>query len=346
MLKYAPLLLCILSPLCLAAEQPRHSAGIDDANRQVLQQLDSSHELLDIQANDDRFSLLYRPAMTPRPHGALLIIPDPGTGKGWLEQVRALTSYLPEHGWSVLALEPPAPPLPQLPERSLPVMTAIKTSPGNDSPATAAETPPPAVPAPTAPPTEVTADSADITTPQIPPYPEQLQQRLDLAWQELEQRNKGKQQVLIGIGKGAIWSTILAIKEGKDTALVLINPAPDTLAQTSLETLLTELEFHQVLDLYYAPLPGYPDAEPSAGLRRLEAARLGLSRYHQSRLPGVFRGWHSDMPRLARHVRGMLERTLLSHTPRDEPETSPADGALPQTPPGRAALRQAPQAQR
>ncbi len=331
MLKFAPLLLCTLSSLSLAAEPARHSAGVDSVEQQILQQVDHSHELLDIQADADRFSLLYRPAMTHTPHGALLIVPDPGVAEGWLEQVRALANYLPEHGWAVLAVEPPAVPTAELPKRTLPVMTGIKPRPAVPATETEAEAPAAAPTSATAP-----AETADTETAVAakPTYREQLQQRLKLAWQELEQRNEGKQKVVIGIGQGAVWSTALAIANGKGTSLVLIDPRPDVKAEESLNGLLQALEAHSVIDLYHSPLPGYPDAEPDARQRRLQAARLGLTRYHQSRLPGVFRGWRSDMPWLVRHTRGLLERTLLDHTPEAGSEAMPEALPLMQTPPG------------
>ncbi|GAA0689429.1 hypothetical protein GCM10009104_14860 [Marinobacterium maritimum] len=335
MLKFAPLLLCILSSHSLAAEPARHSAGVDSVEQQILQQIDHSHELLDIQADADRFSLLYRPAMTPTPHGALLIVPDPGVAEGWLEQVHALANYLPEHGWAVLALEPPAVPTAKLPKRTLPVMTGIKPRPATPAAETEAEVPA-ALPVSATAPAETT-DTATSAA-ETPAYREQLQQRLKLAWQELEQRNEGKQKVVVGIGQGAVWSTALAIASGEETSLVLVDPRPDVEAEDSLNDLLKALEAHSVIDLYHSPLPGYPDAEPDARQRRLQAARLGLTRYHQSRLPGVFRGWRSDMPWLVRHTRGLLERILLDAQPEEESDATPAP--LMQAPPGLPALPQ------
>ncbi len=323
--------LLALSSACLAAEPERYSAGIDDLEQQILQQVDHSHELIDIQADADRFRLLYRPAMTPTPHGALLIVPDPGVAEGWLKQVRALADYLPEHGWTVLALEPPTVPTAELPERTLPVMTGLSPQPAAPVTDTEAATPP----EPTANTTPAApAEEPAATEAEAPAYKEQLKQRLELAWQELEPRNEGQQTVVIGIGRGAVWSTALAIAKGEETSLVLIDPRPDAEAEESLNKLLAELEAHSVIDLYHSPLPGYPDAEPDARQRRLTAARLGLVSYHQSRLPGVFRGWRSDMPWLVRHTRGVLERILLAPEPEEAPEARLAAEPLTQTPPG------------
>ncbi len=320
MLKFAPLLLCTLSSLSLAAEPVRYSTGIDSLEHQVLRQLGHSHELLDIQADGDRFSLLYRPAMTPEPHGALLVVPDPGAAGAWLEQVRALADYLPEHGWSLLAVEPPPIPPPALPERTLPVMTKMV---GTTAPAEAQNKQPE---------TDTETTSPEALQPKS--YPERLQQRLELAWQELDQRSTGEQQVVVGIGKGAAWSAALAVARGDEIALVVIDPQPDAEAARSLDSLLEPLESHILIDLYHSPLPGYPEAEPDARERRLQAARLGLSGYHQSRLPGVFRSWRSDMPRLARQTRGLLERTLLDNEPEEKAGLLPEPEPLMQTRPG------------
>lgn len=322
--------------LCLAETPTRSTAGVDTLEQQVLQQLYRSHEWLEMQADNDRFNLLYRPAMTPDSPGALLILPDPGVAAGWLEQVRALTAYLPEHGWAVLAVEPPLLPETEPPRRTLPVMTGVRPGlPAND--ADSPDAPPPAATTPSGDNTTPAAakdngDTTNVTTAALP-YPEQLQQRLELAWQELAQRNTGEHTIVLGIGRGAVWSAQLAINKGEDTGLILLDPLPDLQSKPSLTELLKPLEANSVIDLYHFPLPSYPDAEPDARQRRLQANKLGLSRYHQSRLPGVFRGWKPEMPWLVRQVRGLLERILIKEADAEKDGTSETE-SLSQTLPG------------
>lgn len=329
--KLPVLCLCILSTTCTAAEKVRHSAGPPAVEQQVLQQLDHSHEIIEIEADTDRFSLLYRPAMRPVPRGALLIMPDPGVAAGWLRQSQALTAYLPDYGWAVLTVEPPPPPSPAIPERTRPPLNgsrpAIDTagvtegSSGLVEDGSASSSP---------------AETDNGTDMPAPSHQQQLQQRLTLAWQELEQRHKDQPQVLVGIGKGAAWSAALAASKSEEAiTLILIDPLPDPEAPAPLETLLQRMPSHRVIDLYHAPLPGYPNAEPDARQRRLLAGRLGLNEYHQSRLPGVFHGWQAEMPWLVRHTRGMLERILPDTTVADRAEITQEAAPLLQTPPGR-----------
>ncbi|MBA4503140.1 DUF3530 family protein [Marinobacterium marinum] len=326
MLKFAPFILCALSSPCLATEPVRQSTSSGNPEQQLLQQLDSSHELLTLESDDDRFILLYRPAMMPEPHGALLILPDPGAAGGWLGQTRALTRYLPEHGWSVLTLEPLPLPSEALPPRTRTIQTAlsstaeVETLPSEERLETSSVT---------APPPEEKSAPPSVT------HSEQLRQRLTLAWQELAQRSEAQQQIILAIGQSATSAATLALEKGEEVTLVLIDPQPLQQSPTALANLFAPLSRHTILDLYHAPLPGYPEAEPNAGQRRLQAARMGLNAYHQGRVPGVFRGWQAEMPWLVKQVRGMLERILLQSTA-EEALTSTPDTIPPltQMPPG------------
>lgn len=342
----APLLTAIIAGwpgIYTAAEQTRHSAGEEPARTQILHQLDASHELIDIEVEGQVFSMLYRPAMTPTPHGALLILPDPGVAEAWLEQVRALTNYLPEHGWSVLGIQPPSLQQERLPERTLPVLTDIAPPTTPETVTTApAETGTPATTETTSTPASMspTDPAAAATGPPTPSFEQQIEQRLEQARNTLAKRNPGKQLVVMGMGRAAIWSTAWTARQDENTHLLLIDPHPDPLAPDSLNELLKRMETRTIIDLYHHPLPGYPEAEPDARQRRLSAERLGLARYHQSRLPGVFRGWQAEMPWLVRHVRGILERMLLDEDAENtdtEAATPEADRRL-QTPPGLQAV--------
>ncbi|MBV0933048.1 DUF3530 family protein [Marinobacterium weihaiense] len=306
-------LLC-LSTLASAAEPERHGAGIPVPQARILQQLGLGHELIDVDIEGNRFRLLYRPAMTPKPSGAVLLLPDPGSAEAWLEQVRALTAYLPEHGWTVIAVEPP-----ELPDSPVPT----RTSPAADSASA---------------PAAAEGSSATASGPTVLSFEQQMAQRLQEAHDTLGRRAPElRQRIITGIGRSAVWGVDWA--QGKDDGvnLMLIDPRPSPGARQPLHTLLPLVGRRTLIDLYHAPMPGYPDAEPNARQRRLLARRADLKHYHQSRLPGVFRGWQGDMPWLTRHVRGLLERIILddSRKLRGKMET-PVPRV--QAPPGSAAI--------
>ncbi|MBR9828592.1 MAG: DUF3530 family protein [Oceanospirillales bacterium] len=292
MLKRLLVLACLISaPASSAADLPRYSAGSDTPQAYILQQLGGSHELIDVNVEGDQFRLLYRPAMTPKPLGAVLLLPDPGSGNSWLEQVRALMAYLPEHGWTVIAVEPP-----ELPSNQTPQRTAQTTGTATATNLTVDEN----------------TDPSSNATPPAMSFAQQMQQRLQEAHNTLVRRAPDlRQRIITGMGRSAVWSAAWA--QGKDDGvnLLLIDPRPSPETEQSLEALLPLTGRRTLIDLYHAPLPGYPNAEPDARQRRLLAHRASLKHYHQSRLPGAFRGWQADMPWLTRHVRGLLERIIL-----------------------------------
>ncbi|MDY6890712.1 MAG: DUF3530 family protein [Pseudomonadota bacterium] len=336
-LKLITLALGAMLPLALAQAQTdppeedtppeRHAAGRLDAAERLLLQLEADAELITLQREDSRFFLIFHPADAPTPQGNLLIMPDTGVGPGWVEQSSAISRYLAEHGWNTLILQPPTPPDPPLPERTLPTMRVIRAGSSAAEPAAPA-TAEGGASAPAQPPAE---PAAEATTPL--PFAEQVRQRLALARTELQQRSHeaSKINVLLGIGGSAPWVAAMAVEWGEKWDLVMINPRPGKAAEADLFTLLPRLK-GRVIDLYYLPLPGYPEAAPDARLRRRLARRAGMSNYHQSRLPGLFRGWQHEMPQLVRQLRGLMERILLANPEPPEAEQKPPPP--PQTPPG------------
>lgn len=303
-----PLLALSLS-VSAADDAERSQAGVMAPADQIIQALDSSYQLFELDTDNDRFALLFRPAMTPDAKGNLLVIPDTGTAEAWLEPALALADYLPEHGWNLLIVQPPEPPQPVLPAR---------TPPGNE------QTEPPA--AETAAEGEAAATEdmpvgedtpasgeADVDAKPAPlPFPDRMNARLQAAWSELLQRGSGKQKLVLGIGSSATWGAQFVVAQNSNQDLIIFNPRPAPEAADTLAELIVKLKQRQIVDLYYHPQPGYPNAEPDARQRRLLARRIGMSGYHQSRLPGAFRGRESDMPWLARQVRGIMERVFWS----------------------------------
>lgn len=298
-------------PATESTSQVRHIAGKQSRAEQLLKQLEPSDELISLEQEGDHFFLIFRPAVAVIPVGNLLILPDLNAANGWAEQTAAISHYLARHGWNTLRLEPLAPPPPSLPERTLPSMRTIHTG---SAPAGSAES---------APEEPDAASQTDASTTDAPnaeqPFIERVRQRLSLANTELQQRGHADTDinVILGIGSSAAWAAEYAAESGEEWDLVLINPHPGE-GGSSLNELLPRVE-GRVIDLYYLPLPGYPQAEPDARLRRELATRNGMTDFHQSRLPGVFRGWQPEMPQLTRQLRGIMERVLVTDS--DERET-------------------------
>lgn len=333
-----PALAALLTLAPARAESPadspapvRHAAGNPDAGERLLRQLEADVELITLTLEESRFHLVFYPAEAPVPDGNLLILPDMDAGPGWLEQGLAVSRYLARHGWNSLILQPPSPPDMPLPQRTLPSLKAIR--PGSTAGSPAAETPPTedsatseASPEATAPPEQPAAGAPALS------FTEQMQQQLSLAQTELQQRSHADTaiNVILGIGHSAPWAAAFAVAQGDEWNLVMVNPRSAASDKVSLTEQLPLIK-GQVIDLYYLPLPGYPEAAPDARLRRRLAARHDMTNYHQTRLPGPFRGWRGEMSPMVRQLRGLLERVLLIPAA-EEAEAPPPPEA--QTPPG------------
>jgi hypothetical protein len=254
-----------------------------------------------------------------------LIVPDIHADVGWADQSLSISRYLAEHKWNTLTLQPPSPPEMALPERTLPSLRAIR--PGSSAAAQNSATD-------DQPPVDAGNETAagDEGSPPMP-FAEQIRQRLSLALTELQLRSHAdtKTNAVLAIGRSASWAAALAVELGEEWDLILLNPRPDANAKSSLQELLPRIE-GRIIDLYYLPLPGYPEAAPDAHLRRQLAIRNEMTNYHQSRLPGFFRGWQPEMPQLARQLRGIMERVLLTGS--EEETTEPESIPKTETPPG------------
>ncbi|MGD9861108.1 MAG: DUF3530 family protein [Marinobacterium sp.] len=293
----------------------RHSAGSLDDAELLLLQLEANAELISLELEETAFFLIFRPGVAPVPVGNLVIMPDTGVGVGWAEQGTAISRYLSAHGWNTLILQPPSPPNPALPKRTLPSMRAIRAGTTPDTPPT---------PQTETEPTQSGSEDTAEATPEMP-FADQVRQRLSLARTELQQRSHEDTEInaILGIGSSALWAAALAAELGDEWDLVMINPRPSEASEANLIELLPRIK-GRIIDLYYLPLPGYPEAAPDAQLRRQLVIRTEMLDYHQSRLPGVFRGWQHEMPQLVRQLRGIMERILLAEPKVPESKQLPA----------------------
>lgn len=286
----------------------RHQAGALAMDEQLGLQLPDDTIVLTLEAGQQRFHALRQEPDQPEPTGALLLLPDPETGPAWPSQAAALRMDLAAHGWSTLALEPPAPDSRQLPPRTLPVLTPLShsaslatgTAAGSDTPS-AAETA-----------SDITGNAPTTSTEPPAPFAERFNQRLDLALEELR-RSSPDVQILVAFGRSAPWAAAwLSTHPQPEMALILIDPLPDRQpGAPQLADLWEALSETRVIDLYHQPLPGYPQAAEDARIRLSQARRAESGGYYQSRIAAPFRGWRDQMPWLTRRVRGLIRTQIL-----------------------------------
>jgi len=301
----------------------RSEAGNPPLDERLGQQLPADTSVLTLEVGDQRFHALRQEAEGPEPLGWILLLPDPGIGPAWTQQVEALRFDLARHGWLTLALEPPQPNPPELPERTLPVMKSLdaasaavadpQAQAGNASDSGSNNDP---------------ENDTDDTEP-LRPFGERFNERVALALEQLP-RQQGEARILLAIGRAANWSAaFVAARPELDVGLILLDPLPDRQENTPLlSELWQQLGSTRVLDLYHAPLPGYPQAAPDARIRRTQAQRAKMEHYHQSKIAPPFIGWQRQMPWLTQIVRGAIKSRIvepLATTQGQEPQARPSE---------------------
>ncbi|TCS40380.1 DUF3530 family protein [Reinekea marinisedimentorum] len=102
-----------LLALCLlpvyAATLPTPSATLQQNLAQHYQQALTPLEVVQLNAENEPFLGLFYDQLTASPQGAVLILHDAGTSPDWPYLQRQLHRYLPEVGWSTLAISLPPP---------------------------------------------------------------------------------------------------------------------------------------------------------------------------------------------------------------------------------------------
>lgn len=106
---------------------------IEKRNMELLAEHAEPDSVVWLQALDEKFLALYEPEITGNPQGAVLLLHAEGQHASWPNTIEVMRTTLPEYGWATLATTLPAPdPLP-VPERELPArpLTDAKSTPAN-----------------------------------------------------------------------------------------------------------------------------------------------------------------------------------------------------------------------
>lgn len=224
---------------------------------------------------DNAFPALWIEQMTGNPQGGALIVHDDGQHPDWPKLVHDMRMYLPETGWSSLAISVPPRQAALVPERNLEV---DEPTPGS-------------------------AAGNEIDANLQPEITRRLQEGLN----ELEARGL-LNIVFIGVGSGAVHTTRFvadALEQNPDAGygLVLIGAhARDT---EELMALLGQIDI-PVLDVY---LPG-PRAAQAAQQRRAAVNRAGLTEMTQVQEQAWATARRSGPQVVTRRTWGWLRSTL------------------------------------
>jgi len=116
-------------------QTPAPDSGPNGSNKGVSRPLYQSHIKRDMQLlaegvpqpsviwlgdPEEQFLVLYEEDLTGEPVGAILILHAEGQHSSWPDTIEQVRTNLPEFGWNTLSTTLPDPPLPPIPERTLP----------------------------------------------------------------------------------------------------------------------------------------------------------------------------------------------------------------------------------
>ncbi len=294
-----------------------------DRNRlsNLLQQFDPITEVLQLDTGKEGEQLLafYRVGGTYAAQGGIIMFPDQQTHMDWPDDLSHLRRDLSDYGWYTLSLFLPDSGRDPLPERTLPVLSAIHA---NSASATEANTDPTeTAPTPTEPATEPdsaaenSAERPPATTEASEPYQEKVLRLGNTAINYLKQQEpKLDRFIVLGVGSGAVWAAqyVHNRQNAEDLSLVMIDPEPPAIAGApELLKLLPEIEA-TIIDLHHGLPNRLADNRGSAAEQRLRITRHeGMNNYHQSRLPATAENWKKDNRWLVKQVRGLINTYII-----------------------------------
>ncbi|MDG9926101.1 MULTISPECIES: alpha/beta hydrolase family protein [unclassified Pseudomonas] len=300
-----------------AGEAPSEGAAPAEAPRQPLEErVEDNAEGLErqlprdeqqtLQAGEEKFLALWKPANAPESKGVVILVPGADESADWPQAIKPLRLKLPDVEWSTLSLSLPdskAAPLPEavLPRAPEPVTVDTATAPAEGAAAApASEGATTGAPGETAPPTETPAPAAAPVDPA-----ERIFARIQAGIAFAEQQD-AKHIVLLGHGDGAYWAA-LYLRERKPEQikqLVVVAPQLPGGQTPALDELIPGLKL-ATGDFFYKDLP----ADRGSAVRRKQASkRLAHDGYTQIALKALPGNLDAEQEQLFRRVRGWLEK--------------------------------------
>ena len=261
------------------------------------------HEQQQLQAPNDNFLALWKPANSSAPEGAVIIVPGAGETADWPLTVGPLRNKLPDANWASLSLS-----LPDMQSEASQAREAEPEKPpatiATDSSSKAAST--------TAKPIEQAAsagtESPDSETTQNPDElskldAERIFARIEAGIAFAQQQNM-RSIVLLGHGSGAYWASryISAKHPAQIQKLIMVEAHKPVQAQPDLSQLTPALNI-ALLDIFYKDQP----LAREAALQRLQASkRANGANFKQVGLVATPGNRDGEQEQLFRRVRGWL----------------------------------------
>ncbi|MEB0079793.1 alpha/beta hydrolase family protein [Pseudomonas sp. CCI3.2] len=257
-------------------------------------------EVQQLQAGDETFLALWKPANIDQPKGAVIIIPGADESADWPQVVGPLRRRFPDEGWGSLSLTlPDAPNSGSLPR----VEETVATAPAKDAKVVAA--PKSAEPENTA-----EADAA-ASVARAAAADEQAKAEAERIFARIEsgvayaQQQKARSIVLLGHGSGAYWAARFLGERPSPLIqkLILVSAQEPLNAKPPLSELATTLKV-KTADFVYKDFAQNLDAAQ----QRLQASKRSKNiNYTQVALTTLPGDNAAQQEQLFRRVRGWLE---------------------------------------
>lgn len=294
------------------ALQPRSETMAADLARQL-----PAKEIIILEAGDEAFIGLWRPANVAEPKGLVILLPGEGETADWPRGIGPLRRALPDHSWHTLSISLPDPPgflAPEKPEPGLELPTeeqaesATEDTEQQAAPNEAGYLPEEAAALPDASPPETVQDEARQAVTTDPdkqlPLAERIDERIDAALAYARSRQP-ERIVLLGQGTGGYWAArhLQQFAPGDVQHLLLIQPRQPEGQEEPLDQLVTTLKL-ATGDFHYRN----GNARAEARERLNASRRIGHPAYHQIGLPTQIDDRATEQQQLLRRVRGWLDR--------------------------------------
>ena len=285
-----------------AAEAPVERAALPSRSQEdalALERQVPKAEQEQLQAGDESFLALWKPANTDDAKGAVIIVPGANESADWPDAVGPLRRKFPDNGWASLSLS-----LPDVYNDG--VFARAADAPAADNKATAdkdkAKAPDPAVTAEAeaAAAAEQAAAQAEIAKANA----EKIFARIDSAV-AFAQQNKARSIVLLGHGTGAYWAArYLSERPSPAVQKLVMVTAVDTGKETPLL-----VDVLPTLKVATADFVNKDKTVPRQQAQdRLDASkRVKNSRFTQVALSAIPGNSAMEQDQLYRRVRGWLE---------------------------------------
>ncbi|NUT77237.1 alpha/beta hydrolase family protein [Pseudomonas sp. C1C7] len=289
-----------------AEEKPAERQPLPERSQEeaaALERKIPAQEQQQLQAGSDTFLALWKPANTPEPKGAVIIVPGAGETADWPQAIGPLRRNLPNAQWSSLSIT-----LPDLQSDAIAPRVA-ETPPAPKVPDTASKDSTTAAPIEQAAGGEAgEADVADkpvaeTSEEQSKADAERIFTRIDAAIAFAEQQS-ARSIVVLGHGTGAYWAArYLSEKQPSQVErFVMIAAQTPVQAKPELDELAPNLKL-PTADIFYMDKP----LDRNTALARLQASkRLKDSTFSQVSLKALPGDSKAQQEQLVRRVRGWL----------------------------------------